>query len=177
MLEQNIQIALKTQQITLDDAIDIREIRNLKLANEVLKVKGKQKQKQDQAAKQANIQAQAEANSVQAERAAMAEMQKQQALADTELQIEKGKSEFAINKMQQEAVIKQQLMQVKFGFDKQLKEMELKTLTEKENLIEDRKDKRTRIAGTQQSKMIDQRKNDLLPTDFEENQSTELLEI
>ena len=177
MLEQNIQIALKTQQITLDDAIDIREIRNLKLANEVLKVKGKQKQKQDQAAKQANIQAQAEANSVQAERAAMAEMQKQQALADTELQIEKGKSEFAINKMQQEAVIKQQLMQVKFGFDKQLKEMELKTLTEKENLIEDRKDKRTRIVGTQQSKMIDQRKNDLLPTDFEEDQSTELLEI
>ena len=177
MLEQNIQIALKTQQITLDDAIDIREIRNLKLANEVLKVKGKQKQKQDQAAKQANIQAQAEANSVQAERAAMAEMQKQQALADTELQVEKGKSEFAINKMQQEAVIKQQLMQVKFGFDKQLKEMELKTLTEKENLIEDRKDKRTRIVGTQQSKMIDQRKNDLLPTDFEEDQSTELLEI
>ena len=81
MLEQNIQIALKTQQITLDDAIDIREIRNLKLANEVLKVKGKQKQKQDQAAKQANIQAQAEANSVQAERAAMADMQKQQALS------------------------------------------------------------------------------------------------
>ena len=177
MLEQNIQIALKTQQITLDDAIDIREIRNLKLANEVLKVKGKQKQKQDQAAKQANIQAQAEANAVQAERSAMAEMQKQQALADTELQIEKGKSEFSINKMQQEAVIKQQLMEVKFGFDKQLKEMELKTLTERENLIEDRKDKRTRIVGTQQSKMIDQRKNDLLPTDFEEDQSTELLEI
>ena len=167
MLEQNIQIALKTQQITLDDAIDIREIRNLKLANEVLKVKGKQKQKQDQAAKQANIQAQAEANSVQAERAAMAEMQKQQALADTELQIEKGKSEFAINKLQQEAVIKQQLMEVKFGFDKQLKEIELKTLSQRENLIEDRKDNRTKLQATQQSAMIQQRQDDLLPTDFE----------
>ena len=167
MLEQNIQIALKTQQITLDDAIDIREIRNLKLANEVLKVKGKQKQKQDQAAKQANIQAQAEANSVQAERAAMAEMQKQQALADTELQIEKGKSEFAINKLQQEAVIKQQLMEIKFGFDKQLKEIELKTLSQRENLIEDRKDNRTKLQATQQSAMIQQRQDDLLPTDFE----------
>ena len=167
MLEQNIQIALKTQQITLDDAIDIREIRNLKLANEVLKVKGKQKQKQDQAAKQANIQAQAEANAVQSERAITAEMQKQQALADTELQIEKGKSEFAINKMQQEAVIKQQLMEVKFNFDKQLKEIELKTLTERENLIEDRKDNRTKLQATQQSAMIQQRQDDLLPTNFE----------
>ena len=167
MLEQNIQIALKTQQITLDDAIDIREIRNLKLANEVLKVKGKQKQKQDQAAKQANIQAQAEANAVQSERAITAEMQKQQALADTELQIEKGKSDFAINKMQQEAVIKQRLLEVKFNFDKQLKEIELKTLTERENLIEDRKDNRTKLQATQQSAMIQQRQDDLLPTNFE----------
>ena len=38
----------------------------------------------------------------------------------------------------------------------------------REQEIENRKDNRTRIAGTQQSKMIDQRKNDLLPINFEQ---------
>ena len=85
-LEQNIQVALQTQSINLEDAIEIRQVNNLKLANQVLKIKRKEKQAQDQAAQQANIQAQAQANAEAAERAAMAEMQKQQALAQTELQ-------------------------------------------------------------------------------------------
>ena len=43
VLEQNIQIALKTQAIGLEDAIEIREIQNLKLANQSLKFKQKLK--------------------------------------------------------------------------------------------------------------------------------------
>ena len=39
MLEQNIQMALSKGDINLEDAIDIREIRNIKLANQLLKVK------------------------------------------------------------------------------------------------------------------------------------------
>ena len=66
-------------------------------------------------------------------------------------------------------------MELQFNYDKQLKEMELQRLGTKESLIEDRKDTRTRIEGTQQSQMIDQRKNDLLPTDFEKNQVDPLL--
>ena len=95
-------------------------------------------------------------------------MQKQQALAETTLQIAKGKSEFEINQMQQDAELKKQMMQMQFKFDKELKQMEVDRLFEKEKLIEDRKDKRTKIEGTQQSEMIDQRKNDLLPIDFEQ---------
>jgi len=166
MLENNIQIALKSQSINLEDAIEIRDIRNLKLANQVLKIKRRKKAEQDQAASQANIQAQANANAEASERSALAEMQKQQALAETTLQIEKGKSEFDINKARQEGQIKRELMQAQFEFDKQLKQMEIDRLATKEELIEDRKDKRTKIEGTQQSEMINQRNLNLPPIDF-----------
>ena len=91
-LEQNIQVALQAGQIYLEDAIDIRQVNNLKLANQLLKQRRKQKQKQDQEAQQANIAAQGQAQAETAERTAMAEVQKQEALAQTTLQIEQGKS-------------------------------------------------------------------------------------
>ena len=166
ILEQNIQTALKTNSINLEDAIEIRQIHNLKLANQVLKIKRRKKAQQDQAAAQANIQAQAQANAEASERSALAEMQKQQALAETTLQIEKGKSEFEINKARQEGQIKRELMQAQFEFDRQLKQMEIDRLMAKEELIEDRKDKRTKIEGTQQSEMINQRNLNLPPIDF-----------
>ena len=172
-LEQNIQIALKTQSINLEDAIEIRQINNLKLANQVLKVKRKEKAAADQKAQQANIQAQANANAEASERAALAEMQKQQALAQTELQIEQGKSQFAIKKLEQEAAIKRQLMELQHSYDMELKQMEVSRMAEKEKLIEDRKDKRTRQEGTQRSQLINQKQNDLLPTDFNDNEVVE----
>ena len=166
-LEQNIQVALQNGSIHLEDAIEIRQIHNLKLANQVLKIKRKKKQLADQQAQQANIQAQAQANAEASERSALAEMQKQQALAETELQIEKGKSDFAINKMQQEAQIQQRMMELKFMYDKQLKQMEVDAMAAKEQLIEDRKDKRTKLAGSQQSEMISQRQQDGPPINFD----------
>ena len=166
-LENSIQISLQNQSINLEDAIEIREIKNLKLANQVLKIKRKQKQAADQLLAQQNIQAQANANAEAAERAALAEMQKQQALAETTLQIEQGKSQFEINKMQQKAQIDQELMQIRYEFDKQLKQMDMQSIGQKEQMIEDRKDKRTRLEGTQQSQMITQRQNQGLPINFE----------
>ena len=167
-LEQNIQIALQSQSINLEDAIEIRDIKNLKLANQYIKIKRKQKAAEDQQKSQANIQAQAQANAESSERATLAEMQKQQALAETTLQIAKGKSEFEINKMQQDAELKKQMMQMQFKFDKELKQMEVDRLFEKEKLIEDRKDTRTKIEGTQQSEMINQRNLNLPPIDFKQ---------
>ena len=102
-------------------------------------------------------------------------MQKQQALAETEVQVEQAKSQFEINKMQQKAEIDRQLLELRYQFDMKLKQMETQQIDAKEKMIEDRKDERTRIQATQQSKMIDQRKNDLLPTDFEQNQQNPLL--
>ena len=166
-LEQNIQIALQNQGIDLEDAIDIRQIKNLKLANQMLKLKRKQKQERDQANQQQMIQAQAQANMQQSEQAAMNEVEKQQALAQTSIQIEQAKSQFEIQRMEQEALIKKQLMAEEFNYQLQLAQAKVSTDRKKEQFIEDRKDKRTKIQATQQSKMIEQRQNDLLPTDFE----------
>ena len=167
MLEQNIQVALQQGGIDLEDAIDIRNINNLKLANEMLKKRRKLKAKAEQAAQQANIQAQAQANAEAAERAVLAEAQKQQVLTENTLQIEQGKSQFAIQKMQQEAQIKKQLMELEFQFNMQLTKAQSENKRLDETQKEDRKDERTKIQATQQSELINQRQNDLLPTDFE----------
>jgi len=166
-LEQNIQVALQSGQIYLEDAIDIREVKNIQLANQILKYRRIQKQKQDQAAQQQQIQAQAQANAQASEQAAMNEVQKQEALANTKIQIEQAKSQFEIQRMEQEALIKKQLMAEEFNYQLQLAQADASKMREKEQFIEDRKDKRTKIQATQQSKMIEQRQNDLLPTDFE----------
>ena len=166
-LEQNIQVALQSGGIDLEDAIDIRQIKNLKLANQMLKIKRKVKMERDQKAQQANIAAQADAQAQTAERTAMAEVQKQEAVASTKVDIEKAKQEMEMQKMQVAAQIKQAEMERQFQYDMQLKQMDIQVERNKEQFVEDRKDKRTKIQATQQSEMISQRKNDGLPIDFE----------
>jgi len=166
-LEQNIQMSLQTGSIDLEDAIDLREIKNLKLANQSLKYKRKKKQEKAQADQQANIQAQAQANAQASEAAALAEVQKQQALAQTEIQILQSKSQFEIQRMQQELLIEKQKMAQKFEYDMQLAQVQLGIAQQKQTQAEDRKDQRTKIQATQQSELIDQRKNNSMPKDFE----------
>jgi len=166
-LEQNIQASIKMGGIDIEDAIDIRQINNLKLANEVLKQKRKKKLERQQQQQQANIQMQAQANAEAAEKAAMAEAQKQQILTQEKISIEQAKAQFEIQRLQTEAEIKRGLMQAEFDFNMQLAQVRANAEGKKEQEIEDRKDKRIRMQGTQQSELINQRKNNLLPTDFE----------
>ena len=166
-LEANIQVALQAQLIRLSDAIDIRQITNLKLANAMLKLSQKKKANQDQRAAQENMKVQADANAQAAERASLAEMQKQEALTQSKVQIEQAKSQFEIQRMQTEREIKKELMAQEFEYQMKLAQERVKAEQIREKEIEDRKDKRTRIAGTQQSQLIDQRTNDTLPKDFE----------
>jgi hypothetical protein len=166
-LEQNIQIALKSGGIDIEDVIDIREIQNIKLANEILKQKRKKKIEANRQAQLQNIQAQAQANAEAAEKAAFAEVQKQQALTQEKVNIEQAKSQFEIQRLRVEAEVKRELMQVEFDFNMQLAQVKANAEGQKEQDIEDRKDKRIKMQGTQQSELINQRKNNLLPTDFE----------
>ena len=166
-LEENIQVALGGGGIDLEDAIDLRQIKNLKLANQMLKVKRKQKAIQDQANQQANIQAQAAAQAETAEKTAMAEVQKQEAISGSKVQYEQARSQMEINKMQIAADLEKIKMQQKFEYDMQLKQIEVQAMQQKEAAIEDRKDKRSKMEATQQSEMISQRQNDSLPKDFE----------
>jgi hypothetical protein len=166
-LEQNIQVSLQGGGIDLEDAIDIRQIKNLQLANEMLKDRRKKKQEAAREAQLQNIQAQADANAQASERAAMAEAQKQQIVTAEKVSLEQAKSQFEIEKMQAEAEIKRGLMAEEFNFNMQLAQIRANAELSKEQDIEDRKDKRVKIQGTQQSELIDQRKNNLLPKNFE----------
>jgi|TARA_B110000971_G_scaffold191648_1_gene203423 hypothetical protein len=176
-LEANIQVALQQGGIDLEDAIDLRQIKNLKLANQMLKVKRKAKAKQDQENQQANIKAQGDSQAETAEKTAMAEVQKQEAIMGANVQFEQSKNQMEIERMELAARLEAQKMQTRFQYDMQLKELEVQSVKGKENAIEDRKDKRSKMEATQQSELISQRKNDSLPIDFESepDQSMEAL--
>tara|TARA_R110002153_G_scaffold37846_6_gene110415 strand:- start:180 stop:2612 length:2433 start_codon:yes stop_codon:yes gene_type:complete len=167
MLENNVQTALQAGLIDLSDAIDIREVKNIKLANQLLKVRQKKRQERLQAEQQANIQAQAQANAQAQQVAAQAEVQKDQALFQTKAQLEQLKGQIEQQRLSLEVDAKKQLMELEFQFNMKLKGMEVEAMKAKENAIEDRKDKRTKIQGTQQSEMITQRKDNLPPKNFE----------
>ena len=167
MLENNIQTALSAGLVDLEDAIDIREVRNLKLANQLLKQRRKKKQERDQAMQQENMQAQANMNMQAQQQAAQTEVQKDQALFQTKAQLEQLKGQINTQKIQVEADAKKQLMELEFQYNMQLKGMEVEAAKSKISSTEDRKDDRTKIQATQQSELIDQRKNDSAPKNFE----------
>ena len=167
ILENNIQMALQQQAINLEDAIDVREVKNLKLANQLLKLRRRKKFEQDRMIQQQNIQAQANSNAQASQAAAAAEIQKQQGIAESKVQIAQAQSGFDTQKMEKEAAIKKELMQYEFELNMQLKEKEMQVITNRDNSKEDRKDKRTKIQASQQSELIDQRKTGKPPKDFE----------
>jgi len=167
MLENNIQVAVAQKGIDLEDAIDLRLIKNVKLANQLLKVKRKKKFERDQLVTQQNIQAQAQANAQAQQVAAQAEVQKQQSLVQINSQMEQLKAQLEAQKMQQEIFAKKELMQLEFQMNMQLKQMEVQSFKNREKQKEDRKDERTKIQASQQSELIDQRKNEKPPKNFE----------
>ena len=167
MLENNIQVALAQKTIELEDAIDIRDIRNVKLANQLLKLRRKKKEANDQAKADRNIQMQAAANSRAAQQAAQTDMQKQQVLVKSQAELEAVKSELETKKLMTEAQVKKDLMQLEFQMNMQIRQMEMQTIKDREKQKEDRKDERTKIQASQQSELIDQRKTGDSPKKFE----------
>jgi hypothetical protein len=168
LLENNIQVALAQQSINLEDAIDIREIKNLKLANQLLKIRRIKKQETDQRIQQENIQAQAQANAQAQQAAAAAEVQKNQALTETKAALAQIEAQLELQKMQAENELKKDIMAKQFEYDMQLKNVESTGMQRREKQKEDRKDERTRIQATQQSELIDQRKGEKAPKNFEQ---------
>ena len=179
MLEQNIQMALQRDSINLEDAIDIREIRNLKLANQILKLKRIGKQDREQKEKAAAAQQQAQINAQSQQMAAQSKMQQFQMENQAAVQLEQAKSQFAVQKMQGEAAIKAELMNLEFslqmklkGVDIDLKKMEQEGLQKRETERENAKSNRISQANTEQSKLIEQRKNNLPSVSFESNEDS-----
>lgn len=171
-LEQNIQVALSKGDINLEDAIDIREIKNLKLANQLLKLKRvkKEEKAQQMAMQQQAIQAQQQVQIQQM--ASQTAMQKIQLETQSKMQLKQAEVAFEIEKMKNEALLKQQLMQTEFDMQMQIKGMETQSLSAREKEREDAKAKRISQQNSEQSKLINQRKNNLPPIDFESNEDS-----
>jgi hypothetical protein len=171
-LEQNIQMALSKNDINLEDAIDIREIKNIKLANQLLKMKRKRKeeneQKQQMLMQQMNAQQQAQSQQM----AAQTSMQKTQMEAESKIRVKEAETQFDIQRMQAEAELKRQLMAEEFNYNMQIRGVEANAVEQREKMKEDEKAKRIDRQSTQQSEMINQRKNNLPPINFESNEDT-----
>jgi len=167
ILENNIQMALQQQSIELEDAIDLREIKNIKLANQMLKIRRQKKQEKDQAIQQQNIQMQSQANTQAAQAAAQVDVQKNQAIAQGKAQLLQVEAQIEAQKMEQEVAYKKELMQLEFQMNMQLKTSEVEGMKQREKEKEDRKDERTKIQATQQSEMIEQRNSGKPPKNFE----------
>ena len=167
LLENNIQVAIAQKAIDLEDAIDLRDIKNIKLANQLLKIRRKKKGERDQQMQERNIQAQAQANAQAQQVAAQAEVQKQQALIQIQSQLEQLKAQNDLQKLKMEVDSKKELMQLEFQLNMQLKQVETQQIDQKEKYKEDRKDDRTKIQASQQSELIDQRANAKPPKNFE----------
>jgi len=166
-LENNIQMALQQKSIELEDAIDLRETRNIKLANQLLKIRRKKKEEKDRRLQLENIQAQTQSNTQAAQAAAQADVQKNQALNSSKAELMQIEARIDAQKMQAEAQLKKELMALEFQYNMQLKGAEIQGIKNREKEKEDRKDERTKIQATQQSEMIDQRKSGKPPKNFE----------
>jgi len=152
MLENNIQQALAQGTLDLDDAIDLRDVRNVKLANQLLKIRRQKKQEREQQLQQENMEAQAQANQQAQEAAAQAEIQKNQAKAQIDSQLEREKNQMKIEYLKQEALVKKELMDHEFQINMQLKNMDNEVLDRRETQKEDRLDQREdRKAQNQQA--------------------------
>ena len=167
LLENNIQATLQRDQINLEDAIDIRNVKNLKLANELLKLRRRRKLEQDQAISARNIELQSQSNAKAAEAAAAVDIQKNTVLTENKVKMSQAQTQFDIQKLEKEAAIKKELMLHEFQLNVKLKEMDLRVINDKDKFREDRKDERTKIQATQQSELIEQRKNNTPPKNFE----------
>ena len=160
MLENNIQTALSQKLIDLDDAIDVREIRNVRLANQVLKIKRKRKAKRDQKIQQENMQAQAQANAQAQQAAAQVEIQKTQAKVAEELKLEATKADAKLRHLQEEARVKKELMQFEFDLNMQVQQINRQDTKDLERMKEDGKDRRENMK--QNAKKFESSGNDVL---------------
>ena len=171
-LEENIQIALSKENINLEDAIDIREIRNIKLANQLLKVKRKKKEQKMQDQQMLMKQMDAQTNMQSQQAAAQAAIQKLQGEAQVKTALINAEGEMAMKRITHEANEKERLMAVEFNYQMSLKGIDTDNIKSREDNKEKAKDKRVDKQSTQQSKLIEQRKNNLPPVNFESNEDS-----
>jgi hypothetical protein len=171
-LEANIQMALSKGDINLEDAIDIREIKNLKLANQLLKVKRIRKEEREEKMLMQKQAMQAQQQLKSQEMAGMMALEKIKLETQSKMQVKQAEVAFEIEKLKAEAQMKQMLMGEEFRYNMQIAGIKEESLNARDDMKEQAKAKRISQQSTEQSKLINQRKNNLPPMNFESNEDT-----
>jgi hypothetical protein len=156
VLENNIQVALSTGLIDLDDAIDVREVRNLKTANRVLKLAKKKKFEREQEAQQANIQAQAQANQQNQQMAAQMEIEKAKQAEAAKQQTLAFQEQIDSRQLALEVKSKKELMKYEFELAVMLQN-QTGLPSMKDQYMEDRKDGRESMKEASKQQMQKQK--------------------
>ena len=167
ILEQNIQQSLGKDQIDLADAIDIRNVKNIKLANMLLKVRRKRKEDDDKKTRQQNIQMQTQSNVQSAQAASQAKMQEIQTANQSEMQMKQAEHQMLMERMKMQAELDMELLKIKVGTQAGIAQVQTEGRTSIETMKEDRKDQRIDQQTENQSKLIQQRQKQSGPVDVE----------
>ena len=88
------------------------------------------------------------------------------------MELEKAKAVFAVERMKGEAAIKSELMKLEFDLQMKIQGAQQQGLKDREEQREKAKSERISQANTEQSKLIEQRKNNLPPVSFESNEDS-----
>jgi hypothetical protein len=171
-LEANIQIALQKGDINLEDAIDIRELKNIKLANQLLKLKRIKKEEREEKMLMQKQAMTAQQQLKSQEMAAQLAVQKIEMETRQKMQIKQAEIAFEIDKMNQEAELKSRLMAEEFNYNMELAKINGAELSKREMEKENAKAKRISQQNTEQSMLINQRKLNLPPQNFESNEDS-----
>lgn len=166
-LEGDISLEIQQGTLGVEDKFAILNIKNTKLAYKYLSVVKKKRLKERQEQKQAEVQAQTQSNIQSSQASAESKAQLIQLESQGKMQLEQMMNDMSIQKLSAEVMAKKELMELEFNYNMQLKGIEVNNTRAKEMEKEDRKDRRTELQATQQSKILEQRKKDLPPINFE----------
>ena len=159
-LEQNIQASIAQKELDIEDAIAIRNMKDVNQAERLLVVRRQKRMKRMQEQAQQNSQMQAQIQQQSAAQAAQMKQQESQMQAQIDMQLLQMKNQFEVQKIQLEHEMRKEIelirAQATLGFRTEEQEFKEKL----EVLKEDRKDNRVKKQAVEQSKLISQRKGD-----------------
>lgn len=167
-LEQDMTIAIEKGMMSVADKYKVLNVKNFKLALQYMTILIKKYQKQQQEQKLEEFKAQSDANAQSAERAEAARQQTEMIILDGKKQLQQmvneGLNQKEVIKGEQDRMTKQ----LEIEGDINIAQLNGMVAMNKFTELEDRKDERTRLQASQQSKLVDQRAKDKDPIDFEQ---------
>ena len=112
-LDAHIQASIARGELKIEDAIAVMEIPNIRLANQVLKLKRKQRTELEHQMQQENIDRQNQGLIQVAQEKANAEAQASMMKAEAEIKVEEAKANYAMQKLERETQLEIEILNIK----------------------------------------------------------------